>query len=52
MTVDGELMTVPAETEDGARAFALLVPGPLLGAIAMLRLRSLPEASLIAQGPG
>jgi MFS family permease len=31
-------------------AFAVLVPGPLLGAIAMLRLRSLPEASLIAQG--
>jgi MFS family permease len=33
-------------------AFAFLVPGPLLGAIAMLRLRSLPEASQIAQGRG
>jgi MFS family permease len=33
-------------------AFAVLVPGPLLGAVAMLRLRSLPEASLIAQGRG
>jgi MFS family permease len=33
-------------------AFAVLVPGPLLGAVAMVRLRSLPEASLIAQGRG
>ena len=31
-------------------AFAILAPGPLLGVIAMLRLRSLPEAKLIAHG--
>lgn len=31
-------------------AFAILAPGPLLGAWAMLRLRSLPEAMKIAHG--
>lgn len=31
-------------------AFVILAPGPLLGVIAMLRLRSLPEAGKIAQG--
>lgn len=31
-------------------AFVILAPGPLLGVIAMLRLRSLPEAVRIAQG--
>jgi len=31
-------------------AFAILAPGPLLGVIAMLRLRSLPEAAKIAHG--
>jgi len=31
-------------------AFAVLAPGPILGTIAMLRLRSLPEAAKIAQG--
>jgi MFS family permease len=31
-------------------AFAILAPGPLFGVIAMLRLRSLPEAAKIAQG--
>jgi MFS family permease len=31
-------------------AFAVLAPGPILGTIAMLRLRSLPEATRIAQG--
>ena len=31
-------------------AFAILAPGPLLGVIAMLRLRALPEAAKIAQG--
>jgi MFS family permease len=31
-------------------AFAVLAPGPFLGVIAMLRLRSLPEAAKIAQG--
>lgn len=33
-------------------AFAFLAPGPALGALAMLRLKSLPEASLIAGGRG
>jgi MFS family permease len=31
-------------------AFWLLAPGPFLGVLAMLRLRSLPEATLIAHG--
>ncbi|MCP4319322.1 MAG: MFS transporter [Hyphomicrobiales bacterium] len=31
-------------------AFLLLVPGPIIGAIAMLRLRTLPEASKLAGG--
>ena len=31
-------------------AFAFLAPGPALGVLAMLRLRSLPEAARIAQG--
>ncbi len=33
-------------------AFAFLVPGPLLGLLAMLRLKSLPEAEKIASGKG
>ena len=33
-------------------AFVLLVPGPILGTIAMLRLKNLPEAQLIADGRG
>jgi MFS family permease len=33
-------------------AFVLLVPGPVLGVLAMLRLKSLPEAALIAGGRG
>ena len=33
-------------------AFAVLAPGPLLGVMAMLRLKSLPEASHIAGGIG
>jgi len=33
-------------------AFAFLAPGPALGVWAMLRLRSLPEASGIAGGRG
>jgi MFS family permease len=41
------------ESETGWRwAFAFLAPGPLLGIAAMLRLRSLPEAKLIAGGRG
>ena len=31
-------------------AFAVLAPGPLLGIVAMMRLRALPEAARIAQG--
>jgi hypothetical protein len=31
-------------------AFMILAPGPALGVVAMLRLRSLPEAAQIAQG--
>ena len=31
-------------------AFAVLAPGPLLGIVAMMRLRALPEATRIAQG--
>jgi MFS family permease len=33
-------------------AFAFLAPGPILGVLAMLRLKSLPEASRIAGGRG
>jgi MFS family permease len=33
-------------------AFVLLVPGPFIGVMAMLRLKSLPEAKLIAGGRG
>ena len=33
-------------------AFALLVPGPVVGIVAMLRLRALPEASRLAGGRG
>jgi hypothetical protein len=33
-------------------AFAALVPGPALGVVAMLRLRTRPEASRIANGLG
>lgn len=33
-------------------AFAFLAPGPALGVVAMLRLRSLPEAARIAGGKG
>jgi hypothetical protein len=43
------------QLEDGFTwrwAFAFLAPGPALGAIAMLRLRRLPEAARIAHGLG
>jgi MFS family permease len=33
-------------------AFAFLAPGPALGILAMLRLKSLPEATLIGGGKG
>jgi len=48
------LWLVPVLREWGGwtAAFALLVPGPLIGLAAMLRLRSLPEASRLAGGRG
>lgn len=33
-------------------AFVVLVPGPILGVAAMLRLKSLPESEAIANGRG
>jgi hypothetical protein len=33
-------------------AFALLVPGPVVGIVAMLRLKALPEAARLAGGRG
>ncbi len=33
-----------------SRAFVVLAPGPVLGVVAMLRLRRLPEAARIAHG--
>jgi hypothetical protein len=33
-------------------AFAFLAPGPILGVVAMLRLRGSPEAAQIAHGRG
>lgn len=49
-TISIELMA-QAETNLGWRyAFMILAPGPLLGVIAMLRLRALPEAEKIAHG--
>jgi hypothetical protein len=33
-------------------AFAFLAPGPLVGILAMLRLKSLPEAAKIGGGKG
>jgi hypothetical protein len=35
---------------DWRYAFIILAPGPLFGVLAMLKLRSLPEALKIAQG--
>jgi len=35
-----------------AWAFVILVPGPVIGTLAMLRLKNLPEAELIAGGRG
>jgi MFS family permease len=40
------------ETVGWRWAFAFLAPGPIIGALVMLRLRSLPEAQLIAGGRG
>ena len=49
-TVSIKLVPYFVETVGWRYAFVVLAPGPLLGVMAMLRLRSLPEAALIAQG--
>jgi hypothetical protein len=48
------LRLVPAllDTLGWATVFVVLVPGPLMGIISMLRLRSLPEARKMAGGRG
>jgi MFS family permease len=46
------LVPVIRDSSGWTWAFILLVPGPVLGVAAMLRLRSLPEAELIAGGRG
>ena len=45
-----ELVPLFLKTAGWRYAFMILAPGPLLGVIAMLRLRSLPEAVKIANG--
>lgn len=49
-TISIELIPYSVKVFGWQYAFALLAPGPLLGVIAMLRLRALPEALKIAQG--
>jgi MFS family permease len=49
-TVSIELTSRLDEIVGWRYAFAILAPGPLFGVIAMLRLRSLPEAEKIAHG--
>lgn len=49
-TVSIELVPRMVELVGWQYAFAILAPGPLLGALAMLRLRALPEAMKIAHG--
>ncbi|MEK6280236.1 MAG: MFS transporter [Acidobacteriota bacterium] len=49
-TVSIELVPYFVKLVGWRYAFAILAPGPFLGVIAMLRLRSLPEAVKIAQG--
>ncbi|HEV3470676.1 MAG TPA: MFS transporter [Pyrinomonadaceae bacterium] len=49
-TASIHLVPVLAEAVGWRYAFAALAPGPLLGTLAMLRLRALPEASKIAGG--
>ena len=49
-TISIELIPYMVRTVGWQYAFAVLAPGPFLGVIAMLRLRSLPEATKIAQG--
>jgi MFS family permease len=45
-----ELISVLSRSVSWRYAFAALAPGPFLGVLAMLRLRSLPEAVQIAHG--
>ncbi|HKO60379.1 MAG TPA: MFS transporter [Pyrinomonadaceae bacterium] len=49
-TVSIELVPYVQREVGWTYAFAVLAPGPFLGVVAMLRLRSLPEANLIAHG--
>ena len=49
-TVSIQLIPVLVERVGWRYAFAALAPGPLLGVVSMLRLRSLPEAVKIAHG--
>ena len=49
-TVSIQLIPVLVARVGWRYAFAALAPGPLLGVVSMLRLRSLPEAVKIAHG--
>jgi MFS family permease len=49
-TISIELIPYFVEAVGWHYAFAILAPGPMLGVIAMLRLRALPEATRIAHG--
>ena len=49
-TISIELVPYFVKSIGWRYAFAILAPGPVLGAIAMLRLRGLPEAAKIANG--
>jgi MFS family permease len=49
-TVSIELVPYFLKAVGWRYAFVILAPGPLLGVVAMLRLRSLPEAARIAHG--
>jgi hypothetical protein len=46
------LIPIIEEAHGWGWAFGLLAPGPILGTMAMLRLKSLPEAGRIAGGRG
>jgi len=49
-TVSIELVPYSVNAVGWQYAFMILAPGPLLGVLAMLRLRRLPEAAKLAQG--
>ncbi len=49
-TISIELVPLFLKIAGWRYAFVILAPGPLLGVVAMLRLRSLPEAKKIAHG--